>query len=409
MRRPPVFADAAGASDLCVAIPSHQRNVSYLAEAVASAAQGLQRLGDAGALRAHLVVLDVSGGAREDVRFLRDAEVRVVDTAISPASEAADGGAAHGTVKKEALDYARALETCARDTPAKVVAVLEDDALSARNLGDGIMRAAQQASDIARKPNGWVLKLFRTGHFDGWSRTTQHATELVVSSAVSAVFFLLVFAVPQQAAARAESGSKLGAGEELCSALARLVAVGAATAAALYALGRANTLGQFGAAPLAGVRATAGEGGTVGVAYPREVAIDFAQHLREHPREADLELIRYVRHSPMSLVNAVVWPNLVEHLGLRTSIHHKARARRNADVTWFPHFKRSELFYETEPCVGELVLRAYGPTAALVAGLVAAHVCALPLRTCAGRTRARPQRGLAARPRSHLEDVEVVS
>jgi len=333
--RPPTDAS------VCVGIVSAKRKeATYLNVAVASTIRSILR----GRTDAVFVVNDVQfrkpsrrhkhGRPRSEISNLQDAGVSIVHLeGCKPGDECSEDA-------KIRRDYAATIEACLEGSTAKFVTILEDDVLVSTNFVDRHYRAMKEVEGMLEDGALSYLRLYRTGHYDGFSRELRQISELIVIGGIVSMMSFIFFSK------NLWSGREISSNERLLAFL-RIIGFWALTSASIYALGRQNTIAPF--LYKTGLSTSQFDASTVAVSYPRKMAALFAKHLREEKHVyTDMALNNF--ESKYDCQGFTLKPNPVQHLGRRTAIPSKEHVLANLGeknhFAWF--HKQSEWFVEQD-------------------------------------------------------------
>ena len=300
--------------------------------------------------------------------------------------------------RHELYDYVALLEKCVA-TGARFVVVVEEDTWATPHFMHKLQAAIATARDMAKDgghPGSWMLKLFVTNYWQGWSLyQPRHIGQLVATS----LFFgastllpgLLLFSIglkwwygsskwtlpllPQQWQGKGSNNKCTPLVQQLTQATApaRHSFPGGSMGcflwlwflSGLFALmaGRTN-LGWFGSSFYrrqgSGVFLGIQTAGTLGVVFPHSIAVEAVAFLKgvgeetaaslsgyDQGYEVDIALGKFRdRHNVTSLVMS---PTLLQHTGLKTTSAHKTSLRTEfTEAFMYRHMKRAAVFDDVD-------------------------------------------------------------
>ncbi|GBG30897.1 Hypothetical Protein FCC1311_071182 [Hondaea fermentalgiana] len=351
--------------ELCIAVPTAERRHSFLLQTVATVVRSIVRADNSDVV---LIVNDVNkrrmGHTDPYVAYLEQHGVNVIRSSLCLKK-----GVTCRSKEKAVLDMATSVDACLTMTSAPYIVLLEDDMVVSAHLIDRVLQAAKKLS-AGEEP--WAfLSLFRTGHYDGFSRSWASISELLsVSMAITAILTALVYAiaglqrvtssaspsttstatVAVAAATTTSTATATGPrrGERVLRFLMRFVGFTMAIAASIYVLGRQNTL-----LPLylnEGLYEDISSASTAGLVFPRRSAEKFTAWLQNPILDVDKSQAAVEFAAAHGLKSYLMRPNPVEHVGRFTSIAAKRMKREIADPRLhFANFmKVSEWFEEDD-------------------------------------------------------------
>jgi len=204
--------------------------------------------------------------------------------------------------------------------------VLEDDSFVSDRFVDVLSVAAE---DLRENPSWLYMKLFRTSAFDGFSFTFRHIFELVVYGFVISLSACWLFSTKVR----------------VYVTLVRVIVIWVLASSSLYILGRQNTI--LALTRRAGIHEISGDPSIVGVLYPVSIIPKYIEYMKGPLSRFETDLVLTDFQEKYDLKGYVLRPNLVEHVGAKTSLAAKAKLRSTISLSNL--YKRclvSEWFYE---------------------------------------------------------------
>eukprot|EP00516_Mucochytrium_quahogii_P002281 CAMPEP_0203757126 /NCGR_PEP_ID=MMETSP0098-20131031/10270_1 /ASSEMBLY_ACC=CAM_ASM_000208 /TAXON_ID=96639 /ORGANISM=" , Strain NY0313808BC1" /LENGTH=383 /DNA_ID=CAMNT_0050649253 /DNA_START=123 /DNA_END=1271 /DNA_ORIENTATION=+ len=296
-----------GEVDFCVVIPSATRQQSYVNETVASVVRGILSSSN----KAALFLYDASYykvNNRPEMESLRKLGVHVVNSLKEPCKSCQYDN----SFVKETADYIASLEICLNNTNSRFIIVLEDDSFVSDRFVDVLSVAAE---DLRENPSWLYMKLFRTSAFDGFSFTFRHIFELVVYGFVISLSACWLFSTKVR----------------VYVTLVRVIVIWVLASSSLYILGRQNTI--LALTRRAGIHEISGDPSIVGVLYPVSIIPKYIEYMKGPLSRFETDLVLTDFQEKYDLKGYVLRPNLVEHVGAKTSLAAKAKLRSTISLS----------------------------------------------------------------------------